>query len=642
MYQESNLYFNNKKIDLLTEEELKELFDLYYKSDEIEKIKYRNKIVEHNIRLVFKVSSLFPNFSLSDLDIIQEGTLGLIAAVDRFDSSRNVKFSTFAYPIIKQFIYAALHEYGNGVHIPSKRGQNNHLIKNARKKFVTSYGIEPTLKQLSDLTGLSINYINDLYTNEFLKGGDTPISLQSPIGEDGDSTLGDFIEDKTLSPDDLFYKSELTEQLQRVLDNVKLSEREIEIIKLKYGFYNDVVYNNAEIAEKFNITRERVRVLINKTLTKIRKSENIELITPYFSDYDCELPTEEIKKKIKLNYNNTVYEDYPEYDRSDVDAVLEFVSIDHLDKLIMRYGNDYNVPNLNIDPKDKETRIIIYNLVKTMNLYFESYFNDEYFYQKKEIHNLKKNKICPTIYQEFYMFKKEDIDYVYNYIYDIQKENILICYGEDLNVNFNTDVESLDYKNKLMKFKAFFKSHLKSYIKNPEKYENKEIKITRPDDYVMTIYEQFSEFTESQIDDVIKKLTKPYGELLKIRYGTDYKVSYISDDINTVEYKNNEIKILPIIRYYLRRATSEKMLSDIEKNNDQNKIDKEIHKLFFDENSIDSIATILECEESYVVDRLKQISCNLKNINKEEETLKESIITSFLLDYEEDKQKKRK
>ena len=248
------------KVPLLTPEEEQDLAKRIAAGDQ----EAAKKMTEANLRLVVSIAKRYVGRGMQLLDLIQEGNLGLLKAVEKYDFTKGFKFSTYATWWVRQAITRALADQARTIRIPVHMVETMNKLTQCSRKLQQELGREPTVEELSKAMRMTPERINEIRQMCM-----EPVSLESPVGEEDDSHLGDFIEDNTGSqPADAVSQAMLRQQLMEILDT--LSEREAKVLRLRYGLDDGRPRTLEEVGKEFNVTRERVRQIEAKALRKIR------------------------------------------------------------------------------------------------------------------------------------------------------------------------------------------------------------------------------------------------------------------------------------------------------------------------------------------------------------------------------------
>lgn len=342
------LYFRSLDKPILTKEEEKSLFIRMNHGD----LEAKKIIIESNLRLVVSIAKRYKGLGLEFSDLIQEGNIGLIEAVERFDVTKNNKFSTYATWWIRKEVSRSIKFQGKTIRLPVHLCEQIGNYYKVNKELIATLKRNPTIEELAAKLNISVAEVDRLTQYD-----EDIASLNAPVSEDICTNLEDLIEDKDM--ESIFLDTERKLLIENLFRECQLSEREIMILKLRFGFLDNNEYTLAEVASIMGVSIEAIRQNQNRILEKIRKSDYAFKLIDYLDNPEQakgklinnqETRRKSDKKKRRtMKSTDNLYSYFDDYDSDDITKVLTEIPLRHQEILHAKYGENFQKPDLNSD-----------------------------------------------------------------------------------------------------------------------------------------------------------------------------------------------------------------------------------------------------------------------------------------------------
>lgn len=573
---------------LLSSEEEKALFLKLENGD----TSIKDKIINSNLRLVISIAKKYVNRGIPFLDLIQEGNIGLMTALDKFDVSKGYKFSTYATWWIMQAITRSIANDSRTIRIPMHIYEKNKKFLKVRNRLSNELGREPNVEELAIELNMSVDEINKLIAKI-----PNVTSLNSLVGDEKDTELIDFIPDEKNNLIETVFKDLSIVDILSLIDKAGLKNREKDILCLRIGIYDGNPLSLEEIGKKYGVTRERIRQIESKAL---RRLNNIMKKHDYYNETDSD---KKRKKVIDSSYLSIFEkcEDFNKFDSSRMNPrfpdntqmstwfssnmIILLDSKNERYKLIQKQYQEYK------DKKRKEKEL---QRKEKRDVFFSN--PNEFGIGKKVLisskpsrenntsilnnENDSKESLCEQttkqdVKNEFYaMFEGtiEEVDYILeNYISEKQRNLIIRKWGGDLkkpvkkkNIFSNSENNLYYVGIKRIKF-LLEKKH--NETKTDIEDDNSKEKIDKmakksTTKKLQTIYEYFKDYSKEEIDDMISKLNEQDKQLLELRYGSNLEVPVTSESFGKKETTRFYGSLIPKMRRLLSNPNEEKNIVD--------------------------------------------------------------------------------
>ena len=503
---------------ILSNEKQLELLKKYKEGD----MKAKETLIETNLRLIISIARRYNGKGLSMLDLFQEGSFGLITAIEKFNLNMGCKLSTYATWWIRQAIQRAIQVSGRNIKIPVYIQESYDRYIKIRNRLEHKLGREPDLPTIAKEMGLTVSKLEDI-----INDCNPVMSLNTPIGEDGDGEFGDFLSHDGEALEDIAVEQNMVMLVRSLLDKVNLTDREKDVLIRRYGMYGQAKQTLEEIGAIYNVTRERIRQIENKAIKKIRKSpfsqalsslmnnpnEAMENLQKYRDLYSAEALNQYTSDKSVAEIEYLYFSEYFKgCDEVNVKKALFRLNSQELELLVLRFGEKLDTliesENWNEDCQNRLMYIIksIKNYLKKPNI---------------------TRKMPKTIYQILSDYTDLEVDIAIAALTEKDREILRLRYGDDLHyplfsINWHKELTE-SFNEVVFKLKQ---------ILSPEKVKKR---LCNSEKSVSNIYEYFQEFSKEIIDSVLKLLSEQDVALLQKKFGKELNAFITRPEWNSSE-----------------------------------------------------------------------------------------------------------
>ncbi len=527
----------------------------------------RDKLVAHNLRLVINVAKSMPCNSLTTSDLAQEGSIGLMEAIKRFDPSKNAKFSTYATVWIRQAIIRAIHVKDRTIRVPEYEQQYIRKYKKAYDEIKSEKIENPTVEQLAERMNITIEHVKRIATAQ------DAISLEEisardvesdKVDEEQNSFVSRIVDENANIEDDYIGKS-LKENIKNLYKKAKLSEREILILNLHFGIATGGKLTYQSICNNLGLSRQRMEQIEQAAILKLRRLEETRNLASYLDDPEGSLIrldgyniTNSKSKKISDNYVAetlakelmkmedyiSIYDWYLDYTKDEVDSAIEYLQKEYKDAIVLRYGKTYEkykkvMTSRELNEAESKVFLVALNKLGTI-LANKNNLSEE----TLEMVNKMSNIALKSLYSYYPNNSMQEIDNAVEQLQPQDKDFLNhIFLGDYRNTNQRAKTKGMEEKSRFLKII----SNLKTILNDPI---GKIAKKPKP------IYDYFEKDKPEDIELIISLLTESDLKILNARYGGDYK-QYNENAFISYETKVN------FYTYLLDKMN--KMLEDREK-----------------------------------------------------------------------------